>query len=237
MLYIKTIKNPLTTDSEKNGYCFRSTCSETLDLQKLVTEMVSYNSSFTEADVDGMLKVLNTVLKNFLCKGWNVELPFGTLKANATGTCAGIQDGFTLGQGDHKLSVTYNPTKDLKREIKDNLVYTQIDPDSTGDAKIYRVTALNDDASESNDLNLSVGKNFRIHGRNLSFDLTDEKQGLFIENEQGKTRISSFTRRGTNIIDTKVPAGTASGLYSVYIVTKPGNLYTTANIDATLNIA
>lgn len=237
MLNIKTVRNPLVTDSDKNGYCFRSSCSQTMKLKNLARAMAEYNSSFTEADLTGMLNVLETIVLKYLSQGFNVELPFGTLKPNATGTCANIQDGFTLGNGNHQLNILFSPSDDAYTHLKRNLEYKQIPPDNATDAKIYRVTALNDDASETNDLNLVSGRFFRIHGRNLTFDLLDEKQGLFLENESGVSRLTTFSRRGTNVIDAVIPAGIASGSYSVSVITKPGNLYTTATINTMITIA
>lgn len=121
--------------------------------------------------------------------------------------------------------------------MRSKLEYKQLPPDSTGEAKIYRITTLNSDASESSSLSVTVGKTLRIHGRNLSFDITDENQGMFLENESGLTRLSVYNRRGTNVIDVPVPADLASGSYSVSIVTKPGNTYFTANIDSEVTVA
>lgn len=50
MLQIKTVKNSLVDDPTKDGYCFRSSCSQKMSIQELAKEMISYNSSFTEAD-------------------------------------------------------------------------------------------------------------------------------------------------------------------------------------------
>lgn len=106
MLNIKTVKNLLITDESKDSFCFRSSCSQTLKTSQLATEMADWNSSFTEADYLGMLSVMETIVTKYLAKGYNVTLPFGTLRANATGTCSNIQDGFTLGTGNHTLALT-----------------------------------------------------------------------------------------------------------------------------------
>ena len=76
-----------------------------MKLKNLARAMADYNSSFTEADLTGMLNVLETIVLKYLSQGFNVELPFGTLKPNATGTCANIQDGFMLGNGNHQLNI------------------------------------------------------------------------------------------------------------------------------------
>ena len=237
MLNIKTFKNVLVTDESKDGFCFRSSCSQSLSQKELAREMADWNSSFTEADYLGMLSVMETIVTKYLAKGYCVELPFGTLRANATGTCANIQDGFTLGTGNHTLGFLFNANETLAKNVRSKLEYKQLPPDSTGEAKIYRITTLNSDASESSSLSVTAGKTLRIHGRNLSFDITDENQGMFLENESGLTRLSVYNRRGTNVVDVPVPADLASGSYSVSIVTKPGNTYFTANIDSEITVA
>ena len=237
MLNIKTVKNVLVTDETKDGFCFRSSCSQALSQKKLASEMADWNSSFTEADYLGMLSVLETIVVKFLAKGYSVELPFGTLRANATGTCANIQDGFTLGNGNHTLGFLFNANDQTVKDVRRSLEYKQLPPDITGEAKLYRVTSLNDDASESPNLSVAAGKTLRLHGRNLTFDITDENQGVFLENENGITRLAIYNRRGTNVVDSPVPSDLAAGNYNVSIVTKPGNTYFTANIDSVVTVA
>ncbi len=70
-----------------------------------------------------------------------------------------------------------------------------------------------------------------------TYHITDENQGVFLENESGLTRLSVYNRRGTNVVDSPVPSELAAGSYSVSIVTKPGNTYFTANIDSVVTVA
>lgn len=237
MLNIKTIKNVFVTDEKKDGFCFRSSCSQTLSQSQLAKEMADWNSSFTEADYLGMLSVMETIVTKYLAKGYNVTLPFGSLRANATGTCGNIQDGFTPGSGNHTLGFLFNANGSLSKNVRSKLEYRQLPPDSSGEAKLYRITTLNSDASESSDLSVSKGKTLRLHGRNLSFDITDENQGVFLENESGFTRLSVYSRRGTNVVDSQLPDELAAGSYNVSIVTKPGKAYFTANIDSVVTVA
>lgn len=134
MLNIKTVKNPLVTEESKDGFCFRSSCSQSLKFKKLAVEMADWNSSFTEADYLGMLSVMNSIVTKYLAKGYSVELPFGTLRANATGTCGNIQDGFTLGIGNNTLGILFNANAETLKNVKSNLEYRQVPPDSTGEA-------------------------------------------------------------------------------------------------------
>lgn len=237
MLNIKTVKNSLSTEPEKNGYCFRSSCSQTLKLNKLPKEMAAYNSTFTEADFAGMLNVFFTIVIKHLAEGKNVEFPIGTLRPTATGTCSNIQDGFEPGTGNNRLNIAFAANEDAMIYLRQNLKYKRIPPDSTGEVHIYRVTSLKDDASESSRLELSAGKVFRLHGRNLSFNLEDEQQGVFLENETSQLRVTSYIRRGTNIIDIAVPSELAAGKYSISVVTKPGTIYFTGTTESMLTVS
>ena len=237
MLSIKTIKNPLVTDESKDGFCFRSSCSQTLKPADLASEMTDWNSSFTEADYLGMFSVMETIVVKYLAKGYNIELPFGSIKVNATGTCSNIQDSFIPGSGNHTLGFIFNPSKSAASTVKAKIEYKQVVPDSTGEAKLYRLTVLNSDASENPVLNVTQGKTLRLHGRNLTFDISDENQGVFFENENGLTRLSVYNRRGSNVVEVPVPSDLTAGNYSVSIVTKPGNTYFTANIDSEVTVA
>ena len=237
MVQIKTMKNPLLSEKDKDAFCFRSKCSQTLTEKELAKEMAAYNSSFTEADNIGILNILNTVVVKHLSKGYNIELPFGTIKPNVTGTCSNIQDSFSLGHGNHQVNVAFYLADDAKKEIDSKLEYEQLPPDTTGDPKIYRLISLTQNAKESENLDFQKGQTLRIRGRNLSFDYEDENQGVFLENETGLTKIQVFTRAGTNVIDLPIPSELAAGEYTVSVVTKPGSFYYNSSYTVSINVA
>lgn len=236
MLEIKTVKNSFITDPTKDGFCFRSNCSQTLTEKELAKEIAGYNSSFTEADAAGMLNILDIIVKKYCAKGYNIAFPFGTLRANAAGTCASVQESFSPGSTNNQVTYSFTASPEMAVYVNANLEYKQIKPDSSSEAKLYRLTSLLDDASESTELILRAGKILRLHGRNLSFDISDIQQGIFLENESGSVRIKSYSRRGSNIADMIVPATLAAGSYSVRIVTKPSVSYFTATIDSAVEI-
>ena len=225
------------SEKDKDAFCFRSKCSQTLTEKELAREMAAYNSSFTEADNIGILNILNTVVVKHLSKGYNIELPFGTIKPNVTGTCSNIQDSFSLGHGNHQVNVAFYLADDAKKEIDSKLEYEQLPPDSTGEPRIYRLISLTQNAKESENLDFQKGQTLRIRGRNLSFDYEDENQGVFLENETGLTKIQVFTRAGTNVIDLPIPSELAAGEYTVSVVTKPGSFYYNNSYTVSINVA
>lgn len=221
MLTIKTVKNHFST-LPTNRFCFRSSSSQTLSLSELAAEMADYNSSFTKADIEGMLSILNTVAIKFLAKGYSVVLPFCTIRVGVTGTCQNIQDSFSPGNGNNHIAYLLSMSEAAKKDINSRLEYKQITPEATGDACIYQICSVNQDASESTNLNLSAGDIIRIRGKNLSFDFNDTKQGLVLYGENTEFQIRKFNRIGTNVIDFVVPSDIAAGKYTVSLTTKPG---------------
>lgn len=237
MVQIKTMKNPLVSEKDKDAFCFRSKCSQTLTEKELAREMAAYNSSFTEADNIGILNVLNTVVIKHLSKGYSVELPFGSIRPNATGTCSSIQDSFSLGHGNNQINIIFSLSDEAKKEVVSKLEYEQLPPDTTGNPKIYRLISLTQNAKETESLDLQKGQTLRIRGRNLSFDFDDSEQGVFLENETGRIRIENYSRAGTNVIDFPIPSELETGEYSVSIITKPGTMYFDASFGLTVKIA
>ena len=87
MIQVYTYQNSLKVSEGKDKYRFRSVVDQILDNEQLVKEIISYNSTITEADVRAVLSVLNDRVKRFVNLGYKVELPFGYVynKANAAG--------------------------------------------------------------------------------------------------------------------------------------------------------
>ena len=74
-------------------------------------------------------------------------------------------------------------------------------------------------------MNIKAGKAFRLRGRNLNFDIKDENQGVFVENEDDITRLNSYNRRGSNIVDAVIPPSLSAGSYSVNKALIRGSIY------------
>lgn len=72
---------------------------------------------------------------------------FGTLKVNASGTCSSIQEAFSPSNANHQITYFFIPNSQTVTDVKANLEYKQIPPDNSSEGKIYRLFALNEDAS------------------------------------------------------------------------------------------
>lgn len=239
MLNIKTIKNSLVKDSLNTApYCFHSISSETLRSSELASEMADYNSSFTAADCNGILSILDTVVRKNLKKGNTVQLPFCTIRPTASGTCDDIQDGFVPGTKNHKIGFKLSMDKNVKSDIITGLSYKQVSPDLSSDPHLYNLCKILDDASESTDLRVTVNQSLLLKGRNLSFEISDEKQGVFLTSDSNKTiRITRYTHTGTNKIIFIIPESLTAGTYTLSLTNKPGvSRYSTASIDSKITL-
>ena len=220
MLSITTIRNHL--NQKCKPYCFRSSVEQTLSTEQLIKEIVKYNSTLTDADVRACLSVLDNKVREYVNKGYRVELPFAYLNLNAKGTCDKSTDSFVNGLNDNKIGVKVTLKNDAVVDMTQNVEYKQQSAGYVMDPKITGVFAVLQDGTKSNDLNFATGDIIEICGKNFSLDYDDEMQGVFFESETDSVRANRFSRSGTNIIDAVIPKSLAQGTYHLLVRTKPG---------------
>lgn len=222
MLEIRTHKNYLVKGENQNKYCFSSICNQNLSIEQFAEELTDYNSSFTVADYVGIFKVMKEITAKYLAKGYCIELPFCSIRPNVSGTCEGINDAFVPGTKNHTVKFTANVNKDVQDVVAKKLEYKQVSPEEKSCPYIYDIFAVKDDGKEVQANTFEKSAAVRIRGKNLMFSFADEQLGVFFENkEKSSFRVTSFIRRGTNIIDFIVPESLESGEYMLTIKTKP----------------
>lgn len=220
MIAITAYKNPLKT--RKRACCFRSVADQTLSSEQLIKEIIGYNSTLTEADARAMLSVLNDRVRHFVKLGYSVELPFAFIHLRANGTSDRLNAGFMPGTGDHRFEVTCAFKEDAAKEMEDTSAWRIAGIGWTILPKITELVSRNAAGKESDALSFQCQDILRIKGQNLSFDATDEKQGVFfIDSSDAKVRAARYYNVGTSITDVFIPGGLAPGRYKVKIVTSP----------------
>lgn len=223
MLNIYTYQNSLKSEGIKDKYCFRSVVDQGLDNEQLVKEIVSYNSTITEADPRAVLSVLNDRVKHFVRLGYKVELPFGYIFNKANGTVSRLNEGFAPGTSNHRITTMFRFKSDIEKEMTENAAYKIAGTGFVQIPLIKEVCAILSDGTEEESLEFSCGDILRIKGNFVSFDASDKTQGLFlVASDKSEKRISAYNRIGTKIIEGYVPKELYSGLYEVKLVTKPG---------------
>ena len=222
MVQIYAYQNSLKTGEGKDKYCFRSVVDQIMDHEQLVKEIISYNSTITDADARAVLSILNDRVRHFVNLGYKVELPFGYVYNKANGTVAKLNDGFVPGKGNHRLTSVFKFKEDASIEMTQNASYKLAGIGYVQFPSIKEITSILPNGTESGNLDFSAGAILRIKGKNVSFDAEDEIQGVFlVSSDSTETRVSNYNRIGTNVIEAYVPSVT-SGNYEIKLVTKPG---------------
>lgn len=222
MLNIYSYQNPLKVEEGKNKFCFRSVVDQTVDNERLIKEIVNYNSTITEADVRAVLSILNDRVKNFVNLGYKVELPFGYVFNKANGTVAKLNDGFIPGTSNHRITTVFKFKDDAAEEMTKNAYYKLAGSGYVNLPEIKNLCSVLSNGTESDSLKFAAGAMLKIRGKNLSFDADDVLQGVFLIANGNETRIASYNRIGNAIVEAYIPAESASGSYEVKVVTKPG---------------
>lgn len=222
MVQIYAYQNSLKTGEGKDKYCFRSVVDQVMDSEQLVKEIISYNSTITDADARAVLSVLNDRVCHFVNLGYKVELPFGYVYNKANGTVAKLNDGFVPGKGNHRITSVFKFKEDASREMAKDASYKLAGSGYVQVPSIKEVSSILPNGTESEKLEFAVGAMLRIKGKNVSFDAEDELQGVFlVSSDATETRVLNYNRIGTNVIEAYVPAVVA-GSYEIKLVTKPG---------------
>lgn len=221
MIEVRTYKNHLISDPEKDGYCFKSNPNQTLSQAQLAREFREYNSSITEPDALSMLSILDTLVKKYVARGYSVELPFCYVYNKATGTTESIRNSFQPGAGNNRFQPVFELKPAAAKDMTADVNYKLLPPEIVTAPRLLEAYVLSADAQENRELNVLPGSSMRLRGSNIKANLADSEQGVFfVAQNKSQTRIASYTRNGTNVIDFSVPAEISSGTYSIMIVNK-----------------
>ena len=223
MIQVYAYQNPLKTVEGKDKYCFRSVVDQTLDNEQLIKEIIDYNSTITEADARAVLSVLNDRVKHFVNLGYKVELPFGFVFNKANGTVPRLNEGFMPGTSNHRISTVFRFKTEAVDEMINKAAYHMAGNGYVGIPSITELYSKLRDGTESEELSFSTGSLLCIKGKHISFDVSDELQGVFLtDGDNHEVRIDSFNRIGSNIIEAYIPEGMSAGTYGVKLVIKAG---------------
>lgn len=223
MLNIYSYPNSLKVEDGKNKFCFRSVVDQTVDSERLIKEIVNYNSTLTEADVRAVLSVLNDRVKNFVNLGYKVELSFGYVFNKANGTVAKLNDGFVPGTSNHRITTVFKFKDEAAEEMTKDAAYRLAGSGYVNLPEIKELCSVLPNGKESDALEFKAGAMLKIKGKNLSFDADDVSQGVFLAASGGtESRIASYNRVGSSIVEAYIPAELSGGSYEVKLVTKPG---------------
>jgi hypothetical protein len=172
-----TIKYHLHKNHLPNGANFfraRVEYQRVADLEGVLDQMISQNSSITRADMLAVFEDFLLALLQLLLQGVRVVTPFGEFGLTIKGSFEGEQDKFNARR--HQIELVLKPGKRLEREFKRQATARKVEgkvPYPT--PRLYANLA---DPSATG--RLAPGQMAQVTGHWLKFDPADERQGLFL---------------------------------------------------------
>ena len=207
------------TATAKAKYNFRSENEAEITFEHLINEMAANNTTVTKADISGVLDVYKSVVLRYAQLGYTVRGPLGLVYVTAGGTTddnlSSFQPGLTT--NDHSLNLRFLPDAAVSRSVLANTMTERVSNRKKMIPNIESV--INADGNEENVI--KAGDTIRILGDYLKFDTEDETQGIFIEKDGVSKRLDYYAWNTNKRVDTRIPADTEAGSYTLSISAKP----------------
>lgn len=183
-------------------------------LDEVVARVVRRSPALTDAAVRGTLDLFMEEVSGILENGGSVITPLFKAQCSILGKFAGPDDYFQTNR--HQVKVNLSPGSFLNEMAK------RVRPHK-GEGHLPRplIKSFTDMSTGEADSVLTPGGPAVIRGIRLKFDPDDTEQGVFLENESGKTfRIPGVLRNVFSQIVLMVPANLLPGTYRLIVKSK-----------------
>ncbi|MCB0212710.1 MAG: DUF4469 domain-containing protein [Anaerolineae bacterium] len=209
--------NPLAGDDKT--YRAIVNFDDTWGLQKLIDKMEEAGSTLTRPDIVAVLAQLDQIIIEALLEGKQVNTGLILFTASIKGVFNGEDDVYNSTR--HKLVLRVRPTAAFKEKIKVGARFKKVPAsEPTPVVNIYR-NLYNLGA----DTLLSPTHTAQVKGRNLLFDRSDARQGIFLVPQQNGTpltddtpiRIEEISRHTPGEIIFRVPDTLLPGQYKLEV--------------------
>ena len=205
------IKNNLHKSKDDQDYVACTRVYRRLSVEHLIKRL-SYSSTFTDADIHGVLKGMEKELVEIISLGYSIDLGFFSLGFNVKGRFNSADEGFRKDR--HWINVTARVKKSFIQAVnnaaKPQKIHCRI---ANPCPLLFQKISGNKIISE-----FQPGNLVRIFGKNLAFDVDDTDIGVFLHTENEKyIRINEYAKSGINTILLKIPDQIQPGIYNVEI--------------------
>jgi hypothetical protein len=217
----KLYPNLLTNDADK--YRAVMDLNKTSDLKDLINFMSFRHSSITTADMMAFIEDFNQAIVRMLLDGKRVNTELLIFSMSIKGNFNGSDDQFDPSR--HELAIRIRPTRAFKEKLKIEASMEKqraVAPRPVLD-RYYNLHQGDPDTV------LSPTHTGRIKGHNLSFDQTDDQQGLFILPANGNglltngdVRVAEISLVTSGQVIFRVPEDLPPGSYRLEVRARRG---------------
>lgn len=206
------VKNNLKPDNPRFRAQFNK--SGTLNFNDIIENIARPGTGITRAEAVGVLTRLQEVITDGLKDGYNINLPFANFGIGIKGNFRSKDDVFNGKR--HKVVPYTEPGKELLDSF--SIVETHKKPYH---AKAPSLFGIHDTTSGLHNTCLTPKGIAVINGKNLKFDPTDEKQGIFLTGCNGTIRVSLVASIRQTELLFQVPEELQEGEYQLSVRAVP----------------
>lgn len=167
--------NPFKKD-EPDQYRAFPLFDQTLELADVIDTMEFRSSSFTKADMLGVIDDYHHTLRHLICEGKKINTGLFVIELTIKGNFDGRDASFD-GRNGHTLKLNVRPSGDLETEVQQKVrLKKQPSTEPTPVIDFYRNLDNNGEANTT----LTPTHMSRIKGYKLKFDKSDPRLGVFL---------------------------------------------------------
>jgi hypothetical protein len=207
------------TSNAKKQFFFRSSNNGNLSTDELVKEMYSFNTTITEADTLGVLNVMKRLVVKYISLGYTVHTPLGYFHASASGSTDDADEDFAHKSltNNHEVSLLYCPSTEVNSQMQDDIKIERV---SSRLIMTPEITIVKNGVG-TNTAEIKPNDSIVILGDYLKYDESDEKQGVFLEQNGNETHLTYCPHNTNAKLEVRIPTGTVPGEYTVIVRNKP----------------
>lgn len=185
--------------------------SASAELEDVIERVIEGGSTISRPDIFGVLEDFVRAIENMVLEGISVNTPLANFGVSIKGVFDGQADSYDPSR--HQVTATVTPGKRLRAAVRKRAQVVK------GEALKPRPNPLEYTDLNSGERNsvLTPGGLGQVIGHRLKFDPTDANQGIFFVGDAGATRAEVVGRNKPGELMFIVPAGLASGDYTLEV--------------------
>lgn len=185
--------------------------SGTADLNDIITKMTTEGGAIKESEARSNILEFFNAIAYFLAQGKTISLDFIKIRFSITGVFNDVEDSFDTKR--HQINIKITAGKFLKNLIP-SLTLTKIKATPTS----IEVDRVYDFMSKTQDETITSGGMVRLLGQNLTIDLADTAQGVYlIANDGTETKVEFVQLISSGELMFQSPANMEPGTYTLQI--------------------
>lgn len=209
------VDNPLTPDP--NDMRAQVVPSGYMDLDDVMNECIRRGTMVTKTDLQAVTALLFDVLTDYAAAGYNITTPFCNSRSLIKGVFADSESGFS--PAEHEVKPSLSAGSLLRRKYKEATVEK-----TKSQKNLPLIQSFFDQKTGVKNAEITPGGMGMLKGSDLGHDQADVAQGIFFVDAGGtETRVTDILESKPGKISFSIPAGLATGDYSLELRSTMGS--------------